>query len=431
MMRIRIQGGRVVDPANRIDAITDVFIEDGRVAAVGRAPRGYKPGRIIDAKGLIVIPGLVDLSARLGEPGFNHKATIASELRAAAASGVTTLCCPPDTSPVIDTPAVIELIHQRAAKVGLARVVCLGALTRGLKGELLAECYALKMAGCVGVSNAREPVANTEVMRRALEYAATCGQTVFIHPEDPWLAGPGHVNEGPVSSRLGLPGIPETAETVALARDLLLVEQTGARVHFCRLSTARSLAMVAEARRKGLSVTADVGITYLYLTDVDVGDFDSACHVRPPLRSRRDRDALRKALVKGVVAAICSDHQPQDQDAKLLPFDATEPGISALESWLPLTLRLVDEGVLPLSDAVAAVTCNPAAVLGVNAGTLTAGVDADVCIFDPEAVWSLHEETMLSAGTNTPFLGETLKGRVRYTLYRGQFVYQAPAASRG
>jgi dihydroorotase len=423
--RIRIRGGRIVDPANRFDAVADLYIDGGRIVAVGRRPRGFATEEVLDARGLIVCPGLVDLSARLREPGYTHKATIASELKAAVAGGVTTLCCPPDTLPIIDTTAVVELIHQRAATTGLARVVCLGALTRDLKGEMLAGMNGLKSVGCVGVSNALAPVVNSEVMRRALEYAHTCGLTVFIHAEDPWLAGSGHVHEGAVSTRLGLPGIPETAETVALSRDLLLVEQSGARAHFCRLSCARSARLVAEAAGRGLPVTADVAIHQLFLTDADLGRFDSFCHVRPPLRGRADRDGLRRALRKGVISAICSDHQPHDPDAKRTPFDATEPGISALETWLPLTLRLVDEGLLDLNAALATVTANPAAILGVDAGTLGVGASADVCIFDPDETWRLDEKSMVSAGRNTPFLDQTFRGRVRFTLHAGRVVYSA------
>ncbi|MGQ0656543.1 MAG: dihydroorotase [Chromatiales bacterium] len=422
-MRLVIQGGHVIDPANHIDAVTDVFVEGDRIGGVGRAPRSFKADRTLAARGLIVCPGLVELSARLGEPGYTQKGTIASETRAAAAGGVTTLCVPPDTLPVIDTPAVVELIHQRATASGHARVLCLGALTRELKSEQLAGMSGLKQVGCVGVSNARVPVPSTEVMRRAMEYAATVGVTVFLHAEDPWLAGQGHVHEGPFSTRLGLPGIPETAETVAVARELLLIEQTGARAHFCRLSAARSVAMIGEARRRGLPVTADVSIQHLHLIDEDVDAFNSFCHVRPPLRSRRDREGLRKGLKRGVITAICSDHQPHDQDAKRLPFDATDPGISALETWLPLTLRLVEEGVVDLPAAIAAMTCGPADILGIEAGTLTEGAQADVCVFDAEEHWQLTEQVMLSQGRNTPFLGATFKGRVCYTVYEGNIVH--------
>ncbi|MEZ5446076.1 MAG: dihydroorotase [Gammaproteobacteria bacterium] len=424
-MRIAISGGHVIDPANNIDAVVDVFVDGGRIAALGRAPKGYKAERTINARGLHVIPGLVELSARLGEPGYTHKGTIASETRAAAAGGVTTLCCPPDTLPVIDTPAVVELIHQRATASGRTRVVCLGALTRELKGELLAGMGGLRQVGCVGVSNARVPIPNTEVMRRAMEYAATIGMTVFLHAEDPWLAAQGHVHEGATSTRMGLPGIPETAETISVARDLLLIEQTGVRAHFCRLSTSRSVAMVAEARRRGLPVTADVSVQHLHLIDEDVVGYNSLCHVRPPLRGRRDRDGLRKALRKGVVTAMCCDHQPQDRDAKKLPFDATEPGVSALETWLPLALRLVSEGVLDMPAAIASMTTAPAEILGLEAGTLSEHAPADVCVFDANVQWVLTEDGLLSHGKNSPFLGQTMRGRVCYTLLGGVIVYEA------
>jgi dihydroorotase len=423
-MRILIAGGHLIDPASNINAITDLFIDAGRVASIGHATKGFRAERIIDAKGLTVTPGFIELSARLGEPGHTHKGTIASETRAAAAGGVTTLCCPPDTLPVIDTPAVVELIHQRATASAQARVVCLGALTKELKGELLAGMSGLKQVGCVGVSNARMPIANTEVMRRAMEYAATVGVTVFLHAEDPWLAGQGHVHEGATSTRMGLPAIPETAETVAVARELLLIEQTGARAHFCRLSTARAVAMVAEARRRGLPVSADVSIQHLLLVDEDIEGYNSLCHVRPPLRSRRDRDGLRKGVRKGVITAICSDHQPQDQEAKKVPFDATEPGVCAVETWLPLSLRLVEEGILDLATVIAAMTSGPAEVIGLEAGTLSEGTVADVAIFDPNEQWVLSEDALLSHGKNTPFLGQTLKGRVQCTVMGGAVVYE-------
>ncbi len=429
-MNLHIKNGRVVDPANGVDAVTDVYISEGRIAAVGRAPRGFRAAEIIDASKLIVTPGWVDLCARLREPGQDQKATIASETMAAAAGGVTTLCCPPDTRPVIDTPAVVELIHQRAARAGRARVVCLGALTQELKGEVLAGMHSLKRAGCVGVSNARASIVNTEVLRRALEYARTCDLTVFLHAEDAWLAGQGCMHEGPISTRLGLPGIPEAAETVAVARELLLIEDTGARTHFCRLSSARAAAQIAEARQHGLPVTADVSVQHLFYTDDEIAGFNSAYHVRPPFRSGRDRDGLRKALRQGLISAVCSDHEPQDQDAQRQPFAATEPGISALETWLPLMLRLVRDNLLDLPAAIATCTVNPARILTVPAGTLTPGVAADVCVFDPQETWVVGEDTLQSAGKNTPLLGKQVQGRVRMTLLGGQLVHRATIPSK-
>jgi len=418
-MKLSILNGRVIDPANGVDRVADLFVVKGRIAALGTAPDGFVADRSIDASGQLVCPGLVDLRARLREPGQENTATIASETRAAAAGGITTLVSPPDTDPVVDNPAVVDLIRHRAAQAGFARVMSLGALTQGLAGKTLAEMHALKTAGCVGVGNGQRAVSNTEVMRRAMEYAATQGLPVFLHAEDPWLAEGGCAHEGAVSVRLGLPGIPEAAETIAVARDLQLIEQTGVRAHFCGLSSVRAVQMIARARFDGLPVTADVAAHQLFLTDMDIGYFDSQCHVRPPLRSQRDRDGLRQALADGSIDAICSDHQPHDTDAKLAPFPASEPGISALETLLPLTLRLVDEGVLGLSEAIARLTSGPAQIIGRDAG-LAVGEIADVCIVDPEQYHELSAATMVSHGHNSPFLGWEFKGRVTHTLLGGR-----------
>ena len=422
-MQLRISGGRLIDPASGIDARKDVFVAQGKVVGIGRAPSGFNARKTIDARGRIVCPGLVDLAARLREPGQEHKATIASETRAASAGGITTLCCPPDTEPVIDTPAIAELIHQRAEAAGYARVVCLGAMTQRLEGELLAEMYALKGIGCVGIGNAMATVQDTEILRRALEYATSCDLTVFLYPEDHWLASKGRMHEGAIGTRLGIPGIPETAETVALSRDLLLIEQTGARAHFGRISTGRGASMLASAQRKGLAVSADTAAHYLYFTDRDVGMFNALYHVRPPLRERRDRSALRRAVKRGSIGVICSDHQPHDSDAKTAPFSVTEPGISALETLLPLTMGLVDAG-LPISDAIAALTWHPARTLGLEVGQLHVGAPADICIFDAAQTWELQAQSMLSAGKNSPLLGRPLTGRVTQTVFNGRVVYE-------
>ena len=423
-MHIKIANGLVIDPANNIEAKHDIYISEGRIAAVGNQPDGFKLDKTIDASGCHVIPGIVDLRARLREPGHEHKGNIASETRAAAASGITTLCIPPDTNPVIDTTSVVELIHQRAQEAGFAKVVTLGALTAGLKGEQLSEMALLKKYGqCVGVSNALKPVSNNLVMRRAMEYAASCGLTVFLHSQDQGLTGSGCAHEGVISTRLGLPGIPETAETQAIARDLLLIEQTGVRAHFCHVSTARAVQMIARAQYDGLPVTADVTSHHLHLTEMDIGFFNSNCHVQPPLRTQRDREALVDALATCNINAICSDHEPHDADAKLAPFGETEPGISALESLLPLSLRLVDE--LSLSDVINRITRQPAKILGIDAGTLSVGEKADICIYNPNTSWILNPEQMLSHGRNTPFAGWELKGKVEHTLLNGKIVYSA------
>jgi len=424
-MGIAIRGGRLLDPANGVDGVMDLFIADQQVAAVGGKPRGFRIEREIDAHGQVVCPGLIDLCARLREPGEEHRASIASETRAAAQAGVTTLVCPPDTDPVIDETAVVELIRRRAEAAGQARVLTLGALTQGLQGEQLAEMAALKEAGCVGVSNALAPVTNTLVLRRSLEYAATYRLTVFLTPMDPWLTAGGCAHEGVMATHLGLTGIPAAAETSMVARDLALLEGIGVRTHFCRLSSAGAAAMVAAAQARGMPVTADVSAHHLQLTELDLAGFNSLCHVSPPLRSPQDRDGLRAGLASGVIAAICSDHQPHEPDAKEAPFGDTLPGISGLDTLLALGLRLAEEGVLPLPAVIERLTAGPARILGLALGQLGPGAIADVCVFDPEQVWILDAKTMVSRGHNSPFLGRGFRGKVTCTLLAGKIVYQA------
>ncbi|WP_295399407.1 dihydroorotase [uncultured Thiocystis sp.] len=422
--RISLCNGRLIDPASGIDRIADLHLAEGRVLAIGDDPEGFRPERTLDARGLIVCPGFVDLCARLREPGHEQKATIASETRAAAASGITTLCCPPDTLPVIDTPAVAQLVHQTAERLGYARVLPAGAVTQGLEGRKITEMAALKQAGCPVLSQADRPIRNAQVQRRALEYAATFGLTVFLHPRDQDLGEGGCVHEGRMSTRLGLPGIPEASETVAVARDLALAEQTGARIHFRGLSTARGVAMLAEARRRRVNASGDVSLHQLFLTEADLAGFDANCHLIPPLRTLADRDALRAALARGDLAAICSDHQPHDADAKLAPFPETAPGISSLETLLPLALRLVAEGVLDLSGAIERLTAGPAAILGRNLGRLAPGDPADLCVFDPGETWIPTAETLVSRGHHSPFLGQEMRGRVVWTLLGGRVVFE-------
>ncbi|MFD2113933.1 dihydroorotase [Thiorhodococcus fuscus] len=422
--RISIRNGRLIDPASGLDGEADLHIADGKVLAIGAAPSGFQPDRTLDARDQLICPGFVDLCARLREPGHEHKATIASETRAAAASGVTTLCCPPDTLPVIDTPAVAQLVHQTAERHGFARVLPAGAVTQGLKGAKITEMAALKQAGCPVLSQADRPIRDTQVQRRAMEYATTFGLTVFLHPQDAALSEEGCAHEGLVSTRLGLPGIPEAAETVAVARDLALAEQTGARIHFRGLSTARGVAMLAEARRRGIQVTADVSMHQLFLTEDDLECFDANCHLIPPLRTRADREALRAAVAAGVISAICSDHQPHDADAKLAPFPETAPGISALETLLPLALRLADEGVMDLATLIGRLTHGPATILGRALGRIAPGEPADICVFDPETTWVVNPATLISHGLHTPFNEQEMRGRVSWTLLGGRIVFE-------
>ncbi|MEW5754893.1 MAG: dihydroorotase [Pseudomonadota bacterium] len=427
-MRVLIQNGRLIDPANQHDAVCDLYIAEGKIVGLGQAPQGFTPDRVIDASGLIVCPGLIDLQAHLREPGQKHKGTIASETAAAVAGGITTLCCPPDTDPVIDSTAVVELIKLRAEQDGQARVVILGALTKGLGGELISSMAKLKAAGCVGFSNAHQPVGNTVVLRRAMEYAATLDMTVFLHAQDPSLSAGGMVHEGAVSTRLGLAGIPACSETLEVARLLQLIGHTGVRAHFSQLSTAKALQLIGRARYDGLPVSADVAAHQLHLTQVDIAEFNSLCHVRPPLRTERDRDGLIEGVGSGALNAICSDHQPHDRDAKLAPFAETEPGISGLETLLPLALRLRTKRV-SLMRIIDSLTREPARILGLEVGHLSLGAPADVCIFDPDRYWRLEEANMRSQGRNTPFLGWEFQGRVVYTLVDGRPVFELSGAA--
>jgi dihydroorotase len=423
-MKIHIKNGRVIDPANQVDAQQDIFISDGKILAINTQPDGFAADKTIDATGLFVCPGLIDLSARLREPGQEHTATIDSETLAAVAGGITTLCVPPDTDPVIDTPAVVELIEDRAKKAGRAMVYTIGALTQKLNGELLTEMAALKAAGCIGVSNGLSPIKNSLILRRAMEYAATLDLTLFINATDPWLLGNGCVHEGAISARLGLTGIPETAETIAVARDLLLIELTGVRAHFHNISCGKTVQLIKDAKDKGLAVTADVSTHHLHLSEHDIGNYDTFTHVMPPLRSIRDREQLQQGLRDGVITAICTNHQPLDNDAKLGPFAETAPGISGLETLLALTLKLVDDEEITLQQAIASLTSHPADILGIDAGQLNVGSRADICIINPNTHDECQPTQFVSAGKNSPFSGWLFNNKVCHTIFNGKVVFE-------
>lgn len=425
MKNIIIKNGHVIDPANNIDRTADIRIIDGKIATIEAANtlQADAETQVIDATDLKVIPGLVDCCARLREPGQEHKATIHSETIAATKAGITTLCCPPDTDPVIDEPAVVEFINQKTSQIAHSRVVTLGALTADLRGELLSEMYALKQAGCVGLSNCRKPVENSLILKRAFAYAATFDIRVFIEPDEHWLSVKGCVHEGKIATRLGLKGIPVSAETIAIARALELVAETGVKAHFGRLSSANGAEMIARAKNEQLPITADVSAHQLHLTEHDISSFNSDCHVIPPLRTQRDQEALRNAVNNGTFDAICSDHQPHDVDAKQAPFASTEAGISALETFLPLCLRLSQQGSLPLGELISKITNSPAKILGINAGTLSVGANADICIFDADQDWQLNIDSIHSNGRNTPFLGWNFQGKVKHTLVKGNLLF--------
>lgn len=424
-MKIHIQNCHLIDPKNGIDGKHDIYIAAGKIAAIGTAPDGFSPNRTIDAAGLVACPGLIDLSARLREPGYEYMATLESEMDAAVAGGVTTLVCPPDTDPPLDEPGLVEMLKFRAKSLNQARVYPLGALTQKLEGQRITEMAELRDAGCIGFSQADAPLVDTQVLWRAMQYAATFGFTVWLRPQDAHLAKGGVAHDGEVASRLGLPAIPASAETIALATILTLARETGARLHVCRLSTRTGVEMVRAAKAEGLPVTCDISIHHAHLSEMDIGYFDANCHLIPPLRSQRDRDALRHGLADGTVDALCSDHAPVDDDAKLLPFGEAEAGATGLELLLPLALKWAEESGVPLSTAIAKLTTEPARILGLSNGSLTPGQTADLCLFDPQRYWKVEPRSLKSSGKNTPYQGVELRGKVRATLVDGHIVYEA------
>ncbi len=422
-MKIQIKQGRIIDPRSGLDRVGDVCIAAGKIVGLGNTPEGFQPNRILDATACVVCPGLVDLAVRLREPGNEYRATLESEMQAACAGGVTTLACPPDTDPPLDEPGLVEMLKFRAKNLNMAKVYPIGALTQKLAGERLTEMAELREAGCVGFSQADAGISDTQVLMRSMDYAATFVITVWLRRQDVYLARGGVAHDGVVAARLGLPAIPEAAESIAVMTVLLLARATGARVHLCRLSTGVAIDMVREAKAQGLPVSCDVSIHHLHLSEMDIGYFDPNCHLIPPLRSLRDRDAIRLGLAQGVIDVLCSDHTPVDDDAKQLPFGETEPGATGVELLLPLSLKWAEEQSVGLAEALAAITSRPARVLGLDTGYLAVGHAADICVFDPDAWWRVEAGALKSQGKNTAFSGYELRGKVRYTLVDGQVVF--------
>ena len=424
-MKVHIRNGRVIDPMNARDEVTDLFVVAGKIIAIGDAPTDFHANRTIDASGLIVCPGLVDLSVRLREPGFEYRATLESEMLAAAAGGITSLACPPDTDPPLDEPGLVEMLKFRAKHLPGPRVYPIGALTQKLEGKMLTEMAELTEAGCRAFTQADAPLTDTQVLLRAMQYAATFDFSLWLRPQDVSLARDGIAHDGPVASRLGLAGIPALAETVALATILLLARETGARIHLARLSTREGIAMVRAAKAQGLSVTCDVASTHVHLSENDLISFDSHLHLVPPLRGLRDRDAIREALRDGSIDALCSDHTPVDEDVKQVPFGESAPGASGVELLLPLTLKWAREMGVSLIQAIDLISWKPAQILGVPGGNLSIGSCADICIFDETVEWVVTSKTLTSQGDNTPFLNHPMQGRVRYTLIDGHIDFES------
>ncbi|MBP6058097.1 MAG: dihydroorotase [Nitrosomonas sp.] len=423
-MKIHIKNGRLIDPKQGVDVVQDIFIAKGKIVAIGAAPNEFQASRVIDAKSLVVCPGLVDLSVRLREPGLEYKATLESEMGAAVAGGVTSFACPPDTDPPLDEPGLVEMLKHRAKSLNQAHVYPIGALTQGLRGERLTEMAELNDAGCVVFGQPDGLLPNLRVLMQAMHYASTFDFSVWLRPQEISLTNDGVAHDGEVATRLGLPTVPVCAETIALSNIILLAKETGVRVHLCRISSAEGLAMIRVAKQQGLPLTCDVTINHMHLSDMDIGFFDSNCHLMPPLRGFSDRDALRNGLLDGTIDAICSDHAPVDEDAKLLPFGQSDIGATGVELLLPLTLKWGLEMRLPLLKVLAKITSDPAKILGIDAGHITVGNAADLCIFDPDYYWKVTPSAILSQGKNTPFLGMELPGRIRYTLVNGHIVYE-------
>ncbi len=423
-MNLLIKNGRLIDPRNGIDAMLDVYVQNGCIAAIGDAPDGFVAVRVIDAAGLIVAPGLIELAARLREPGFEYMATLESEMYAAVAGGITSLACPPDTDPPLDEPGLVEMLKHRARNLHQARLYPVAALTTGPRGTELTEMAELVEAGCVAFSQADAPLTDTRVLYRAMQYAATFGFSVWLRPQDSFLAKDGVAHDGEVATRSGLPAIPVCAETIALSTMLSLARETGAKLHICRISSAAGVELVRQAKQQGLCVTCDVSINHVHLSEMDIGYFDTNCRLNPPLRSLRDRAALRAGLLDGTIDAICTNHAPVDEDAKQLPFAEAESGATGVELMLPLMLKWARQEKIAVPNALARVTVHPARVLGIDAGHLGVGSAADICIFDADAYWRIEPSALQSQGKNTPFIGQEVQGRVRYTLIDGQVVYQ-------
>lgn len=420
-MSTLIKNGLLINPLNTESSLQNIYIEGNLISGIGDKPDNFQLQQEIDAKGCWVIPGLVDLKVRIREPGYTHKATLASETRAAALNGISTICIPPDSSPVVDHAAIVTQMHHSNDRAGnQSHIYIIGALTKNLNGEVLANMASLKERGCIAVTNSIYPMQNNLIQRRAMEYASGLDLTVVIQPIDHSLMGDGCAHEGTFATRLGLPAIPEAAETAALAKDIELVAQTHAKTHFGQISSARSVDMIRQAKKQGLAITADCAIHQLFLTDQDIAQFDSNKHVIPPLRSQRDLDALRQGLADGTIDCICSDHQPHELDAKLKPFPSSEPGMSGLDSFLPLAFKLVDEGVLTKEQLVKTITSNPADVYKLPAGKIEKGELADICIVNPDSLFQLKSDKLISSGKNNAFINWHFSHKVVKTLIAGK-----------
>jgi dihydroorotase len=424
---ILIRGGRVIDPARRLDELADVLLLEGRVEAIGRNMGMPSGAMVVDATGQVVAPGLIDLHVHLREPGQEDLETVATGALAAAAGGFSAVCAMPNTDPVCDNQGVVGFMKAQAQRAGKARVYPIGAISLGQKGQQLAEFGELVGAGAVAVSDDGKPVVSSHLMRTALEYARTFGIPVADHCEEPTLSAGGVMHEGIVSTRLGLKGIPAAAEEIMVARDLLLAELTGGHIHLCHMSTRGSVDLIRRAKDRGIRVTAEACPHHFSLTHEACEGYDTNAKMSPPLREPEDRDSIRQGLKDGTIDVIATDHAPHHYDAKEREFDDAPNGIIGLETALGLAItELVKTGLLSLAELVERMSSGPARIFGLPGGTLAPGAPADVTVFDPEAEWTVHPQEFYSRSRNTPFGGRRLTGRATVTIVRGQVAYQRP-----
>lgn len=420
-MKIAIRHGHVICPSQSLDEITDLAIENGKITHVGNIPSGFSPDKVIDATNRWVVPGFVDLCNR---PQMQHPqgTTLYQEAKAALQCGFTSLCIPPDGNPIVDTTANVLRITQQS-DLALPRLYPIGALTAQLEGKSIADLTALAQAGCIAFSHAQAPTSNLRLLQHCYDYAASFSLPIIIQPQEPNLAKGGIAHEGAVAARLGLPGIPEIAETIAIAQHLLLIEKTGIRAHFTCLSTKEAVNQIQAAKACGLPVSADTAMHSLHLTEHKLANFDSNCHLYPPLRTESDKNGLIEGVRTHILDAICSDHRPLDSVAKLAPFGDTLPGLSALDTYISLGLDLINEGMLTRTSLIRALSTQPAKLFNLPAGTLNVGAIADICIIDPTEKWTVDDQTMVSKGKNSPFKHRQFTGKVVATLLQGNIVY--------
>ncbi|HPI52157.1 MAG TPA: dihydroorotase [Smithellaceae bacterium] len=427
-MKLLLKGARVIDPSRNLDAPMDVLVEDGKIAGCKPGIKAPSGATVLDLAGMIVVPGLIDMHTHLREPGYEYRETVASGAAAAVAGGFTSIACMPNTRPVNDNRSVTEFILRKAAEANLANIYPIGAISMNSDGKQMTEFWDLREAGIVALSDDGNPVMDAALMRRAMEYADSLNLPVIQHCEDKNLSAGGLMNEGYPSTLLGLPGIPAIAEEIMVARDILIAEYTGTRIHFAHVSTAGSVRLIRDAKKRGLRVTAETAPHYFTLTDESLRDYDTNYKVSPPLRGKTDVSAVKEGLADGTLDAIACDHAPHGRTDKEVEFEYAANGISGLETSLGLSLSLVHEGVLSWPELIAKMSCNPARILNLPKGTLAKGADADITVIHPELAWSVDAAAFHSLGKNSPFSGRKLKGRAVLTIVGGDIKYDGLAS---